>query len=275
MHYSSFKKGDLFENFVVDKLFNGSEYDLIYRTNSFDQNEARFAEYTLKPDFKFRCKKTQKEFYVEAKFRSGFNSDNKIEVISYSQIERFKIYQKEENIPIFIAVGYGNSPENPAYVSLIPLNELTYLELYGSFLRRFDVKKGLINSDSLNLLADRQTVESEGIPEQKIEQSVNNPQPTENLSSYFFKNKWKIIASVIVLVIISFALFNIFNNPDVSNVSNVSKGSINNTLRERIEDYYNTIHSGNMDGLENFINQKVDRWYSRSNVTFEEIKKYV
>ena len=77
MQHSSFKKGDLFEKFVVDELFKVNKYDLIHRTNTYDQNETRFAEDTLKPDFKFRCKKTQKEFYVEAKFRSGFNSDRK------------------------------------------------------------------------------------------------------------------------------------------------------------------------------------------------------
>ena len=70
----SFKKGDLFEKFVENELFQATDYTLVHRTNTYDQNETRYAEETLRPDFKFRCKKTKQEFYVEAKYRSRFNA---------------------------------------------------------------------------------------------------------------------------------------------------------------------------------------------------------
>lgn len=272
MTYSSFKKGDLFENFIVNNLFKGSEYDLIYRTNSYEQNETRFAEYTLKPDFKFRCKNTQKEFYVEAKYRSGFNVDNKIEVISYAQIERFKIYQKEEKIPIFIAVGYGNAPENPAYISLIPLNKLTYLDLYRSFLRRFDVKKDTVNSASLNLCSDHEKILFEKVKERDVEKKFKGKNKRED-SAFFYRNRIKIIVSGIGLLLIGWFLFNVFNVTNFSNASTDSIVLIDDTLRDKTNEYYKTIHSGNIDALENFINPKVDTWYSRTNVSSEEILK--
>src|SRR5690606_7652752 len=133
MQPNSFKKGDLFEKFVENELFQATDYTLVHRTNTYDQNEIRYAQDTLRPDFKFRCKQTSQEFYVEAKYRSRFNAENKLEVISYTQIERFKGIQREESIPIFIAIGYGGSPENPTNVSLIPLAQLSYLELYSTF----------------------------------------------------------------------------------------------------------------------------------------------
>ena len=176
MQYSTFKKGELFEKFVEDELFKPSEYTLIHRTNSQAQNETRYAEDTLKPDFKFRCNKTQQEFYVEAKFRSGFNANDKIDVISYSQIERFKVLQKEENRPIYIAIGYGGYPNNPNYVSLIQLDELSYLELYDSFLRRFHIAKTVVNRRRLNLpITEQPEVSSADKPEVSSDDPLTCP----------------------------------------------------------------------------------------------------
>lgn len=260
MHYSSFKKGDLFENFVVDQLFKPSHYDLIYRTNSFDQNESRFAEFTLKPDFKFRCRKTQQEFYVEAKYRSGFNAANKIEVISYNQIERFKTYQISENIPIFIVVGYGNSPDNPANVSLIPLEELAYLDLYASFLRRFEIRKGTVNSTILNLFSKEEPNVEGAVIEENNKLTEATPNNLKNHLFLLIKNKKLLIALSIGLILIIIAMFN---------SSSVSDKEI---LTERTKDYYRVIHSGNIDDLDNFINPNVKRWYDKTNMTFDEIK---
>jgi hypothetical protein len=50
MSDASFEKGELFETYVSETLFKASQYDLIHRTNSHDQNESRFAEHTLKPN---------------------------------------------------------------------------------------------------------------------------------------------------------------------------------------------------------------------------------
>nr|WP_321227754.1 hypothetical protein [uncultured Psychroserpens sp.] len=256
MQYSSFKKGELFEKFVEDELFKVSDYDLIHRTNSIIQNATRYAEDTLKPDFKFRCKKTEQEFYVEAKFRSGFNAKDMIEVISYNQIERFKLIQKEENTPVYIAVGYGGLPDNPNYVSLIPLDELSYIELYNSFLRRFHIDKTLVDSSRLNFPVIQQEVE-EPLKE-KVEE---NEDVLEEVSISNSKNKKLVAGFTIGLLLVAFLIFNIFNI------------STEETLKQKTTEYYSTIQSGNIDALENYISSNVNKWYSKSNVTFSEIKK--
>ncbi len=258
MQPESFKKGDLFEKFVEDELFKASDYVLVSRTNSYDQNKNRYAEDTLRPDFKFRCKKTGQEFYVEAKYRSRFNAENKLEVISYTQIERFKGIQKEERIPIFIAIGYGGSPENPDSVGLIPLDELSYLDLYPSFLKRFNVNKGLIDYQTLNFPTKQRATLNKKSPEAQGQQLEP---PVKKTAIPFFKNR-KIMASAgIGLVLLAILWFNAFNT------------SIKDTLKQKTAEYYRTIQSGNIDALEDFISPSVDKWYSRSDLTFSEIKE--
>lgn len=70
MKNTSFKKGEDFEKYVEQSLFLKKDFDLVHRTNNFNQNKYRFSENTLHPDFKFRCKKTNNEFYIEAKLES-------------------------------------------------------------------------------------------------------------------------------------------------------------------------------------------------------------
>lgn len=258
MQPESFKKGDLFEKFVEDELFKGSEYVLVSRTNNFDQNKTRYAEDTLRPDFKFRCKKSAQEFYVEAKYRSGFNAENKIEVISYTQIERFKTLQKEENIPVFIAVGYGGTPDNPNHLSLIPLDKLSYLELYPTFLKRYNITKGLIDSATLKLPLKQSENKLDDLLKRRGEEPHT---PAKKPSIPFFKNKKIVVATGIGLVLMAILLFNAFNT------------SIEDSLKQKTAEYYTTIHSGNIDALEDFISPSVDKWYTSSDVTFSEIKE--
>ena len=129
MKNTSFRKGEDFEKYVEQSLFLKKDFDLVHRTNNFDQNKNRFAENTLHPDFKFRCKKTNNEFYIEAKFRSKFNQNDKLEIMSLAQKERFIIIQKKEKVPVFIVIGYEGWSNNPDKKSLIPLNELIYLKI--------------------------------------------------------------------------------------------------------------------------------------------------
>lgn len=148
---TSFKKGEYSEKFVEEQLFTKKEYILIHRTNTFQQNKVRYAENTMLPYFKFRCKKTNQEFYVEAKFRSNFNNHEKLNVMSIAQKERFIRIQETEKIPVYIIIGYQGSPTNPNNISLIPLNELLFLELYPVFLKKFQIHKENISTEYLNL----------------------------------------------------------------------------------------------------------------------------
>ncbi len=135
MNNYSFQKGEEFEQYVERNVFTENNFILIHRTNTYLQNQDRFSENTLKPDFKFRHIESGIEFYVEAKFRSGFNNFNKLELMNLKQFDRFKSIQTEENCPVFIIIGYGGYSSNPENISLIPIDKIEYLSLYNSFLR--------------------------------------------------------------------------------------------------------------------------------------------
>jgi peroxiredoxin family protein len=252
MPQTSYEIGDSFENYVSETLFNANQYDLIHRTNTYDQNKVRFAEHTLKPDFKFRCKQTQQEFYVEAKYRSGFNENNMIDVMSDGQRERFRAIQKEENTPIYIAVGYGGLPANPNNISLIKLDDLQYLELYKSFLWKHRINKTLVDSEQLNL----QTL----MPKAIIEET-KNVVSVDEITKPRLNTKTIAIATAIGLLVTVFLMFNGFNT------------TIEDTLKQKTTAYYSTIQSGNIEALENYISPTVHKWYSQSSLTFPEIKK--
>jgi len=85
----------------------------LYRTNIFEDNSKRFSEATLYPDLRLRCKETRQEFFVEAKFRSGFNQKTKkLEWSRPDQLQRYKNIDNNE-LPVFFALGIGGNPADP------------------------------------------------------------------------------------------------------------------------------------------------------------------
>lgn len=275
MNNTSFKKGEDFEKYVEQSIFHKKDFDLVHRTNNFEQNKNRFAENTLHPDFKFRCKKTNKEFYIEAKFRSKFNQNDKLAIMSLAQKERFIIIQKDENIPVFIVIGYEGWSNNPDNISLIPLNELIYLELYPTFLQKFNIEKENINSAFLNLKKEKEKIEESSYKntnEENInfEQSTTkNETPKENKGKKFVKNKKKnilifgiITLGVILLLINTQIIFkNIF--PPEPNIIHSEANSDSSTLFEYSTKVLGTVMNSGGDGyivIKAFVDQNQKRF---------------
>lgn len=248
---SSFKKGEEFEEYIQHVLFPESDYVLVHRTNNYDQNKDRFAENTLKPDFKFRCKQSQQEFYVEAKFRSHFNQHDKLEVMSLAQRERFLRIQETENIPVFIAVGYKGVASDPQHISFFPLNELIYLDLYPTFLRKFNVEKTSIDYKDLKFQSTTQnhtstestTIQIEPIPRK------NSPRSLIFISAIF--------VSILFGWLIIDTLY--FNYDD--------------QIQQKTREYYKLVELKNVESLEQYISPKVTKWYNESNLTIDEVKE--
>ena len=83
----SFRKGVEFEKYTL-KIFPAMHYDCLERTHDSKTNEERFIESSLKPDFKFRDKKTKREFSVESKYR-GMLIENRILWTDAKQFQRY------------------------------------------------------------------------------------------------------------------------------------------------------------------------------------------
>jgi len=151
MKTSSFKKGENFEKFIEFNLFSDKLFTLIHRTNNKDQNEERFAENTKLPDFKFRCKKSLKEFYIEAKYRSKINSNNQLDLMNESQFDRFNSIEYKKKIPVYILVGLGGEATNPEKNYLIPLKEIEQGKITEDFLKKYIILQKDIKQEDLKL----------------------------------------------------------------------------------------------------------------------------
>lgn len=250
MNKTQFQKEEDFEKFVVHKLFHDSDYELIQGTNSLDQNEERYAEYALKPNLKFRCKKTDKEFYVEAQHHANLNSDDMLEVLSFLQLERLKSTERLEGLPVFVAIGYMGLPSSPEHISLIPLQELANLKLDAAFLERFSIEKIVVPTEKL------------GLKRQEKETQEATLEIGSLLTVNFFKrNKMAYaIGSLAIAIFLSLGF------------KTTHKYTIERQLRQKTSEYYALTEQGNIDALKNYLSPSVKKWYNTSNVNFEQIK---
>lgn len=134
----SFKTGQKFEEYVRATLFVDNYYDLLERTHDYNTNKD-YVQSSLKPDFKFRDKWSKKEFYVEAKFRTGLYN-NKIVWCNEKQLARYFDYNKEK--PVFLILGMGENPTSPNFLSLIPLNQAKYTGLFPAHAKKIEIDVG-------------------------------------------------------------------------------------------------------------------------------------
>jgi len=129
----SAKIGEEFENYVREVFFPESHYVLVERTHSFSANQKDYVEASLKPDFTFRDRGNNREFYVEAKVRTGtFN--NKINWCNQTQLNRYLEYNRQK--PVFLILDYG---EKDMFYSLIPLSKAKYTGLFVDYAEEFEI----------------------------------------------------------------------------------------------------------------------------------------
>lgn len=134
----SFVKGDEFEKYVREIVFPKGKYELVHKTHSYRDNNNDYIESSLHPDFLFRCKETNREFYVEAKYRSGFFKD-KVEWSNSNQLKRYKEINSKK--PVFVCLGLHGKPNKPDFIFLIPISKAKYTGYYESALRDFEFHK--------------------------------------------------------------------------------------------------------------------------------------
>ncbi len=145
--------GKAFEDHLEKVIFDEANFVLVRKTPAYPKGSERYNESLKEPDFTFRCKATNREFHVEAKFRSNYKPNNKVPVIKPNQFVRYYEYNKIEK-PVLIALGIGGKESKPETISLIPLNEIKYLELYESVINKYkiDNAKSVAQATLLNRL---------------------------------------------------------------------------------------------------------------------------
>ena len=130
-----FIKGEAFEKYIRDHLFIKDKFKILHRSHDYATNKNDYIDDSKLPDFKFREKRTGKEFWVEAKYRSTYHED-KVECYKPYQLDRYK--EIDEELPVYITLGLGGEPDSPDQVFLIPVKDINikWPKLYRSFLEK-------------------------------------------------------------------------------------------------------------------------------------------
>ncbi len=133
------EKGQRFEKWIVKK-FN-PKYFKIKEWRSDKYVDGVYAESTLNPDLEieFHMGKILELFAVECKWRKTFDQSQKlgVEWASERQIQNYQKFSKDRGIPVFVVIGIGGLPDDPAELYVIPLDKLKYPFATADYLEKF------------------------------------------------------------------------------------------------------------------------------------------
>jgi len=117
------RNGEDFEKFVVQKF--RKEYFSIKEWAGDKYINGYYAETTSQPDIllEFKLKQATKQLAVECKWRQIYYNKG-IEFTTVEQFARYKKFQKERDIPVFIAIGVGGKGASPEQLFVVPLQEI-------------------------------------------------------------------------------------------------------------------------------------------------------
>ncbi|OOG76463.1 hypothetical protein [Algoriphagus sp. A40] len=133
------KAGLDFEKFVVQK-FDRKYFDI--RNWAGDKFvEGRYADTTTQPDVQLSLKLRGNSypFAVECKWRNQPKGEF-VRFANDGQLERYKTFGQRENYPVFIVLGIGGKPSDPAELYIIPLLDLNKPILHRGALGKYRKK---------------------------------------------------------------------------------------------------------------------------------------
>ena len=140
----NYQKGTDFEKYVAGLFTRRSDYFAIndWTRDNHDKSKGIYVESNTNPDLVIRYKPTNEKFAVECKYRSGFYRSQKINgpVVKWAapdQIKRYNAYSRSNRIPVFVVIGVGGSPKNPATMFCIPLKDAKYPEIFPSVFEKY------------------------------------------------------------------------------------------------------------------------------------------
>lgn len=256
----SFKKGEQFENYVEEVIFPVAHYDLVHKTSDSKQNTRRFVQKSLEPDFRFKCRVTGKEFYVEAKWRAKPYKDL-YEVLSEKQFHSFPNIHSPQ-CPIFIAFGYGGQACNPDYVSLIPLDKVRTSKISPSEVYSFNIEKSHYPNKLFIQQENERDEDNEPIENQELLQELKKTEPEKGFQKY---NSKILALAVVGLVAVILSIYSFAFSSESSVITPEEQ------LKEIVADYYQSMNSNQIEKLPEFLSPQVTYWYGEENPSREWI----
>jgi hypothetical protein len=124
---SSYVKGESFEKFIAKKFSDDKSFRIKEWTGDKGFSDGIYVEGNVRPDLKlgFVDAGAEVTFAVECKYRRRLLKGGKLAwASSREQAARYASYQKENKIPVYVAIGLGDDPEAPNRLYVAPLNVL-------------------------------------------------------------------------------------------------------------------------------------------------------
>lgn len=120
---SESEKGIAFEKFVVERF--DEEYFELKEWRGDKYHEGKYATSNQLPDLEyyFRSKSQFAKFAVECKWRAEFFK-GRIEWAKSYQLSTYRNYERNKNIPVFVIIGLGGTPDIPESVYVVPLQQI-------------------------------------------------------------------------------------------------------------------------------------------------------
>jgi hypothetical protein len=117
------KNGADFEKFIVQKF--DKKYYTIKEWAGDKYINGSYAKTTTQPDIllEFKLKQKSVQLSVECKWRKKLFK-NGVDFAKSDQFERYKNFQKNRKIPVFIAIGIGGKGLSPEQLFIVPLSEI-------------------------------------------------------------------------------------------------------------------------------------------------------
>lgn len=131
------KSGNDFEKFIVQKF--DKKYFHIKNWAGDKFVEGRFAETTPQPDLlmEFNLKGERYPFAVECKWRNNERNES-FDFATTEQLDRYRKYETETKIPVFVAIGMSGEGSDPKQLFIIPLKRLKYNKITIDYLKQFE-----------------------------------------------------------------------------------------------------------------------------------------
>lgn len=133
-------KGDIFEEYTVKKFPKGF-YEVREWRGDKTTNSGVFAVSNQYPDLEILFKRQNIRFAVECKYRSNAINGG-IEICSADQWERYKQFENENGMPVYLFIGLGGQPERPERHFLLLLEEMSHYWMSLKELQAFESKEG-------------------------------------------------------------------------------------------------------------------------------------
>lgn len=132
------KNGTEFEETIVKLAL---DYNPRYEVENWRSDKyinGHYAKTNCDPDIVVKVKLNHiiKYFAIECKWRTNFNQGI-IEIAKDYQLRNYRKFQKEQQCPVFIALGIGGTGANPDEIYLIPLPAIKSNKLKESYLKQF------------------------------------------------------------------------------------------------------------------------------------------